>query len=191
MFERLKLSSAYSGLKVAVVFTHALTGQAYNGSGYTTWSAANLVAGCVQTTFDADGFASFGTPPPVVAAGPYIAAAYLVAASNLATSDLANRPVGQSKSIVAVDSTGKAIVTTAGPGPDPCTITINDGSPVSGAQVWVSADAAGTNVIAGTLLTNGSGQATFMLTAGSTYYLWMLKAGQVPIIGQSFVAVAD
>ena len=57
------------------------------------------------------------------------------------------------------------------------TVTRPDGTtPISGASVWVTTDSAGGNVIAGTLTTNGSGVATFMLDAGS-YYLWRQAEG--------------
>ena len=45
-------------------------------------------------------------------------------------------------------------------------------TPPVGADVWVSTDEAGANVIAGTLLTDPLGRVTFMLDAG-TYYLWV------------------
>ena len=49
----------------------------------------------------------------------------------------------------------------------------NDGStPLSGAEVWVSTDTAGSNVVAGTLTTDDFGEVTFMLDAG-TYYFWI------------------
>lgn len=79
-----------------------------------------------------------------------------------------------------------------GPGADICTITIlSNGVPVPDADVWISSDAAGGNVIAGTLQTDSSGKATFLLDAGVTYYLWMEKDGENPILGKAFVAVAD
>lgn len=57
------------------------------------------------------------------------------------------------------------------------TVTRPDGTtPISGASVWVTTDSAGGNVIAGTLTTNGSGVATFMLDAGA-YYLWRQAEG--------------
>ena len=43
--------------------------------------------------------------------------------------------------------------------------------PVAGAKVWVSTDAAGVLVAAGTLITDDFGKVTFLLDAG-TYYLW-------------------
>ena len=59
-----------------------------------------------------------------------------------------------------------------------CTWTQKDDSdnPLDNVQIWISTDEAGTNVIAGTLLTDASGEATFMLDAG-TYYVWRERAG--------------
>lgn len=57
------------------------------------------------------------------------------------------------------------------------TVTTDDGvTPISGASVWVTTDIAGTNVIAGTLTTNGAGVATFLLDPAS-YYLWRQAEG--------------
>ena len=50
----------------------------------------------------------------------------------------------------------------------------------------MSTDAGGTNVIAGTLVTNSSGVVTVMLDAG-TYYVWMQRDGYQPILGTSIV----
>ncbi len=66
-----------------------------------------------------------------------------------------------------------------------------DGTPVADASVWITSDAAGLHVVAGTLRSNASGEATFLLNAGSTYYLFMTKVGETPIVGRSFVAEAD
>ena len=59
-----------------------------------------------------------------------------------------------------------------------CTWTQKDegGTPMDNVQVWISEDIGGTNIIAGTLLTNSSGEVTFMLDA-NTYYVWREKAG--------------
>ena len=57
-------------------------------------------------------------------------------------------------------------------------ITIqSEGVAVEGASVWVSTDAIGVNVIAGTLLTNEDGDVIFMLDPDSTYYIWVKKDG--------------
>lgn len=66
---------------------------------------------------------------------------------------------------------------TVGPGstPKPFQITSN-GVPVDGAAVWITLDAEGQNVIAGTLYSNGNGWTPdFMLDTPGTYYLWVQK----------------
>jgi hypothetical protein len=50
------------------------------------------------------------------------------------------------------------------------------GNPIDGVEVWVTTDAAGYNVAAGTLSTDASGEVTFMLDPGD-YYVWRQKAG--------------
>lgn len=66
---------------------------------------------------------------------------------------------------------------TVGPGSISHTVNISsNGQPVDGAAVWISSDAIGANVVAGTLCTDAFGDATFMLDAG-TYYLWAQKSG--------------
>jgi len=59
-------------------------------------------------------------------------------------------------------------------------------TPIVGAEIWVSSNSTGTTVVAGTLSTNSSGQATFMLDAGS-YYLWVQAAGWNFTNPQAFV----
>ena len=58
--------------------------------------------------------------------------------------------------------------------------------PIAGAEVWITSNSAGTTVVAGTLLTNGSGQSTFMVDAGS-YYLWVQATGWNFTNPQAFV----
>jgi hypothetical protein len=69
-------------------------------------------------------------------------------------------------------------VVNIGPGALSCTWTQKDdqGVPMDNCQIWITTDDGGTNVIAGTLLTNASGEATFMLDAGA-YYVWREKGG--------------
>jgi hypothetical protein len=86
------------------------------------------------------------------------------------------------------------VIVSPGSGGDLVTISITDqtsGDPVAGARVWLTSDAPGHTVVAGTLTTDASGHATFLLTAGSTYYLWMTATGQNSIEGTPFVAVRD
>lgn len=51
-----------------------------------------------------------------------------------------------------------------------------DGSPVSGAEVWITSDSAGANLVAGTVTTNAQGNANFWLDAG-TYYVFIRATG--------------
>lgn len=82
---------------------------------------------------------------------------------------------------------------TAGSGADTVTlrILIEGAEPVENAEVWITTDAQGDDVFAGTLLTNASGEVVFLLDAGTTYYLWSQGGGANPILGQAFQAVAD
>jgi hypothetical protein len=79
------------------------------------------------------------------------------------------------------------------PGADPITITLTDDEdrPIADAGVWISSNAEGTWIVAGTLRTNSSGQVTFLLYGGLTYYLWAQKDGWNPLLGVEFVAEPD
>ncbi len=67
---------------------------------------------------------------------------------------------------------------TGGSGALSCTWTQKDDGdqPMDNVQVWITTDEAGTNVVAGTLITDASGEVTFMLDAG-TYYVWRERGG--------------
>lgn len=56
------------------------------------------------------------------------------------------------------------------------TVQRSDLTPIAGAQVWVSTDPGGANVVAGALTTDAFGQATFWLDPGS-YYLFCADEG--------------
>jgi hypothetical protein len=77
-------------------------------------------------------------------------------------------------STILAASGGSAI----GPGSIAFTVTIRDDltNPLDGAEVWISTDAAGSNVIAGALSTDAMGKCTFMLDAGN-YFLWVTHSG--------------
>lgn len=62
---------------------------------------------------------------------------------------------------------------------------------VADADVWVTSDSGGNSVVAGTKQTDSSGQVTFLLDDGVTYYAWLQKDGITSIQGESFVASAD
>ena len=86
------------------------------------------------------------------------------------------------------------LIPVVGVGADQVTITILDPAtlfPVATADVWITSDQAGLNVIAGTIQTDGAGKALFLLDDGVTYYLWMQKEGQKSIPGDEFQAQAD
>jgi hypothetical protein len=55
----------------------------------------------------------------------------------------------------------------------PVTVTDTSNNPIQGAQVWLTSDPDGDNVVAGTLLTDSSGTVIFEVPAG-TYFLWRL-----------------
>ena len=80
-----------------------------------------------------------------------------------------------------------------GSGADTVTLTINDGGglPIGSTEVWISTDAAGLVVVAGTLTANDAGEVVFQLDAGSTYYRWAKKVGYNFTNPSVFVAVAD
>jgi hypothetical protein len=77
-----------------------------------------------------------------------------------------------------LDAQVSAVGGQAGSGSLSCTITVQDGggAPLDGAAVWITTDAAGSNVVAGTQYTNASGQTVFLLDAGS-YYAWKQLSG--------------
>lgn len=66
----------------------------------------------------------------------------------------------------------------AGAGAITHTLTILDSGslPIANVEVWISTDLAGTNVVAGTLITDAFGEVIFYLDAG-TYYVWRNKPG--------------
>jgi hypothetical protein len=75
----------------------------------------------------------------------------------------------------------------AGPGATTWVVEIDDGvNPIQGAALWVATDAAGANVVAGPLVTDSFGDASFLLDAG-TYYVWMRKDGYEPRLAVEMV----
>ncbi len=92
-----------------------------------------------------------------------------------------------------IDSPISGVGGSIGSGADTVTLTLTDGAsnPIADADVWVSNDSAGSNVVAGTLQTNSSGEVAFLLDAGVTYYRWAQKDGVNFTNPTSFVAVAD
>jgi hypothetical protein len=69
----------------------------------------------------------------------------------------------------------------AGQGSGSTMVTVNvintaTSLPLVGARVWITTDAQGTNVVAGTQLTDTSGNVVFFLNTG-TYYAWCSDPG--------------
>lgn len=59
-------------------------------------------------------------------------------------------------------------------------------TPISNAEVWITTDSSGVNIVAGTLHTDAFGKAIFMLDAG-TYYMWVQKPGYNFTLPQTLV----
>lgn len=66
-------------------------------------------------------------------------------------------------------------VNSIGPGGYPFTYCVKSTSnlPIAGAQVWITTDPGGRNVIAGTLISDSTGNVTFEIPSGN-YYLWVI-----------------
>jgi hypothetical protein len=95
--------------------------------------------------------------------------------------------------VIPIPATQRTLTPIAGRGADEVTLTIRDSSnnPIPDADAWITSDAAGSVVVAGTLRTNASGEATFLLDDGESYYLWMQRSGYNSIQGEQFTASAD
>lgn len=79
-----------------------------------------------------------------------------------------------------------------GVGSDPVTLQFlgTNGTPLAGADVWVTSDSLGRTRVAGVLQTDAQGNVRFMLTNLSTYYVW-LQHPQFQINGEAFTAQVD
>ena len=129
---------------------------------------------------------SFGTAVADVASSVWVAATRTL--TTFAFTPTPSNEADTTEILNAISSVGGV----AGPGADQCTLTITvDGSPAADADVWISSNASGSIVVAGTLQTNSEGKVRFMLDDGCTYYLWAQKDGMNSIMGQVFVAEKD
>jgi len=81
-------------------------------------------------------------------------------------------------------------VSILGSGADAVGLTLSiEGVGVPGFAVWITNDAAGDEVEAGSLATDDSGQVQTMLTDGQTYYLWAnAPSGYNDLVGEEFEA---
>lgn len=69
-------------------------------------------------------------------------------------------------------------VTVAGSGAVWRTVSVADteGNPAIGAEVWLTSDEAGANVIAGVAVTDDAGEVNFLVDVGTTYWVWAKSA---------------
>ncbi len=78
-----------------------------------------------------------------------------------------------------------------GPGTHPVTLVVREpdgGAAIADAEVWItSVEGAATPVVARGR-TDVEGEVQFMLEEGETYYLWAVRVGMNPIMGEAFVA---
>lgn len=97
-----------------------------------------------------------------------------------ASTQLLRKTAGSSTNLVTVDSDNRARANagSAGFGATEQQVRIkdSDGNLVDGAEVWVTSDVGGANIVAGVLHSDADGMVTFMLDPGS-YYLWAQRAG--------------
>lgn len=184
----------------------------------TTLAATDLTSAIYEDSFIWSGSAIVNSANAIVATLPAVPSGYATSANQATiinqtnkigtnSADSPNQVTAQTAAeaaatlaaaaatAIAAIASGSTIVkaTVAGQaGASPCTLTITaNGSALSGANVWITTDSAGAQVVAGILTTNSQGKVTVPLIAGDTYYVWMTAAGENPISGQSFVAVAD
>ena len=89
--------------------------------------------------------------------------------------------------------TGSGSGASLGTGADLCTMTVKTVGevPFPDADVWITSDALGATVVAGTRQTDSNGTVQFLLDDGATYYLWAQKDGMKSVMGQYFIATAD
>jgi hypothetical protein len=181
-------------LSGSILYAHLIRGgQKWNGSAYENVVAANWTNYTVAMTESGIGTGFFvGTIPS--GAGPTIGpidfsvfkrvggtpattdplvsiGTYDPVPSRLAGMLQADGSGGYQFTILALArAPGGSLV---GPGSESVTITVNnsDNQPIGNVQVWISTDAAGNDVIAGTLLTDDFGVVEFLLDPGS-YYVW-------------------
>lgn len=99
----------------------------------------------------------------------------------------------QLTSLATALTTLQNMVVVRGPGADEVTLTFKSLSNVAipDADVWITADVSGHNVVAGPLQTNSDGKVTFLLDHGASYYYWFQKDGMNSLRAQYFIAKRD
>jgi hypothetical protein len=109
---------------------------------------------------------------------PYTVLNGYVISSDLALESSLTAMKGDGWTTETLKAINDALNAEVGPGALSCTWTQNDEGedPMDNVAIWITTDEAGSNIIAGTLYTNASGEVTFLLDAG-TYYVWREKGG--------------
>lgn len=200
MADELEFIFSTSGLTslVAVLYVGAQIVKASDGS-LVTDSDANLPNAAIAAADTGHLYRYLASiPSGMAAADVVVARMYQKAGGSLARSDTASvkgesAPFAWDGSEVSIGGGSGGSSGAAGAGADDVTLILKDGSnnPIADAQVWISSDADGSTVVAGTLTTNDLGRVTFKLDDGETYYRWAHKSGENFNNPQSFVAVAD
>lgn len=71
------------------------------------------------------------------------------------------------------------------------TVEETDSDPVIGAEVWITADAAGSILVAGVQTTDSNGQVSYLLETGENYYVWAKKVGWDSVLAEAVVAASS
>ena len=141
--------------------------------------SGDTIAETIPLTERTNAFGIYDGTISLAGAGSY-SAHFLSGANEIGSFEAADLSGNDPESVTVrdtVNSTGGG-GGTIGPGSIEYSDTVESppGTPLAGADVWVTTDAAGTNVVAGTVVTDAFGAFAFMLDAGS-YYLWVQKSG--------------
>lgn len=154
------------------------SGELYNGSAFEDPADANWGNYDLPMTEAGTATRIYRCTMPAVAAGVYTLLVYKQAGASPAIDDTlvaSGEMQWDGNSEVPLSS---IISSSLGAGAVSTTIEVLDssGNPIDGVEVWITSDPAGGNVVAGTLVTDAFGNATFMLDAG-TYYVFRQKSG--------------
>lgn len=168
----------------------------WNGTSMVSYVAGDIATyGVLATEISTSGVFNFTVP--AIPAGYYTI--YYFARAG-ATQSVSDSNIGQlpmfywdGTQIITLnevnDNVLNIISSLQGPGADQVTIDITaGGNPVANMKVWITTDAQGSNVVAGTVVTDSNGEYNFLLTYGVTYYLWGFEPGYNPVYGVEFVA---
>jgi hypothetical protein len=167
----------------AFTFTCALTSQADTD---TFQANPTLAAGDVQVSIDGGAFANLTTLPTVSpAAGRQVEISLSAAEMNgdvigVLFHDAAGDEWQDLYVEIFTDTQQTGDLCASGAGTTAVTYTLTSSvapnPPIADADIWVTTDVAGTNIIASGQ-TDAAGQVTFYLDSGSTVYIWRQKSG--------------